>query len=784
MLCELTVQDLALVEKNTLRFAPGLNVITGETGAGKSVLMGALQLLLGTRADKKVLRSGAEQGSVKGVFNLADSAAVDRVLEDAGLEPCEEGLLIIRRVIKANGSGQQAVNDEQVTLAVLRKIGDLLVDMHGPYDHQSLLHPETQRRIVDTAGVPRDALDDYNAAWSELRDCEAALEDLQGDPDSFMEQCDLLRYRVKELEEAALEPGEEEELRAEHTLAGNAQNLIESLSIVLQALEEGEANVMDLLAAARRALNGIQSLHPDAEVWTGEVDQLLAQSRELGITLHQAGDKLEADPSRLEWLDQRLGLYSRLRKKYGPSVEDCLETLEESRSKLNDLENREQRLADLEKQIAAIRKTVLQHGKTLRSCREQTAKKLGEEILDQLVDLGFPHARFEISVTETEPDSRGCDEIDFQFAPNPGEDMRSLRDIASSGEISRVMLAIKTLLADHDRIPVMVFDEIDANVGGEMGHAIGKKMKRAGLTRQVISITHLPQVAVHGAQHLAVSKEVRDGRTYTRVEALSDADRENEIARMLGGVNESSLSLDHAREMLAGAKGQPKAAKPAKGFTLLEILFAMSILGIMGLMVFGSFQSLVDATTRAEKAFDKLHETETVLNQLTESLQAAAWFPEGEGRYELLHEPGRGTPPDDILSWVSASSNFLPSTHFTRHALNRIELSIQNLDGERGLALRTVSSLFSSDSEEFENANFIPVSTRVQGLSVRFYDVNRQEWTDEWERDNQLPVAVALTLHIQPEEESDRLVPVTRRIDIPVGVTSRATRRGQRRVSD
>ncbi|MGA0333817.1 MAG: DNA repair protein RecN [Kiritimatiellia bacterium] len=553
MLSELMVRDLALAEKITLRFTPGLNVITGETGAGKSMLIGALQLILGARADRKSLRTGASEGSVRGVFSLSDPEKVNDLLEESGLDPCEDGMLILRRVVKSSGTGQQFVNDAPVTLQLLRKLGDLLVDMHGPYDHQSILNPETQRGIVDAAGVDPALKQQYHQEWTALQKLRGEEEELRGDGGNFEEQLDLLRYRVTELEEAALEPDEEEPLRAEHTLAGNSQNILESVSGALQALEEAEGNATDPLIAARRMLGAIQKLYPEAETWTGELDQILVQLRELGISLRLAGEKMEADPARLDWLDQRLSLYSRMRKKYGPSVEEVLETLEESRRKLSMLENREQRLADLEREIAAAGRKLEATGASLRGAREKAGSALGAKILHQLVDLGFPHARFEISVEASEPASHGCDELDFQFAPNPGEEIRSLKDIASSGEISRVMLAIKTLLADQDRIPVMVFDEIDANVGGEMGHAIGEKMAEAGATRQVISITHLPQVAVHGQNHLAVSKEVVDGRTYTRVGALTGEDRVQEVARMLGGSRAAKLSVDHARELLGNA---------------------------------------------------------------------------------------------------------------------------------------------------------------------------------------------------------------------------------------
>jgi len=550
MLTELMVRDLALVEKISLRFTPGLNVITGETGAGKSVLMGALNLILGVRADKKVLRSGASEGSVRGVFTLSEPKNVDHLLVESGLDSCEDGLLILRRVIKASGSGQQFINDAPVTLALLRQLGDLLVDMHGPYDHQSLLNPETQRAIVDASGVDASFKSAYRESWKDLQDLRSQLDELQGDPERFAEQLDILRYRVNELEEAALEVGEEERLREEHTLAGNSQNILESVSGALQALEDEEGNATDPLVAARRMLSGIEKVYPEAETWAEELDKVLSQVRELGISLRFAGESMEVDPVRLNVLDQRLSLYGSMRKKYGPTVEKALTTLSESNEKLEALENREGRMAELEGQLISATKQLGALGTELRASRNKAALKMGKKILAQLIDLGFPYARFDIQVDEAAASSHGTDVIDFKFAPNPGEEMRSLKEIASSGEISRVMLAIKTLLADQDHIPVMVFDEIDANVGGEMGHAIGEKMAEAGKTMQVISITHLPQVAVHGHNHLAVAKEVVDGRTYTRVHSLEGEARVQEVARMLGGTKQATLSLEHARQLL------------------------------------------------------------------------------------------------------------------------------------------------------------------------------------------------------------------------------------------
>ncbi len=551
MLLELSVQNLALVEACRIPFGEGLNVITGETGAGKSVLMGALQLIMGARADRKVLRSGSDQGSVQALFSLREPEAINALLEEAGFPPCEEGELLIRRVLRSSGSGQQFINDESVTLNLLRKLGDLLVDMHGPYDHQSLLLPETQRNMVDAVGQSHSEVKRYRDAWVQRRELRSQIDELQGDEAAMARELDLLRFQVTELDEAALQPQEEEELLEEHTRIGNAQNLMEGLHLGIQALQEAEGNAFDALAAARRGLDSLQGLHPEAEAWMEEIDDLQSRSQELAASLQLSADRCDSDPERLYELDDRLGLYSKLKRKYGPSVEETLTHLERSRERLQALENREATLLELEGKLKHAEEQLASAGEQLRRARAASAAPLATQILEQIHDLGFAHARFDIVVDPAEAAPHGADEVRFRFAPNPGEDMRDLKDIASSGEISRVMLAIKTLLAEHDRIPVMVFDEIDANVGGEMGHAIGRKMSTAASTRQILSITHLPQVAVHGAHHLAVHKEVQEGRSFTRVRVLEGEARESEVARMLGGG--SGIGLQHARELLEAA---------------------------------------------------------------------------------------------------------------------------------------------------------------------------------------------------------------------------------------
>ena len=555
MLTSLRVKNLALVENIRVDFKAGLNVITGETGAGKSILIGALNLLLGDRADRTLIRSGEESCGAEAMFHLADSSDVDAVLEECGLSACEDGQLIIRRIIKASGSSQNLINDSPVTLQVLKRIGELLVDMHGPHDHQSLLSPEFQVDLLDAFGHLWDERAAYEDVFRQIQALEEKRAALAGMGESVEEQIDLLKYRVKEIEEAAPVEGEEEKVQQEHVMVGNAQRILELSGGVLNAMSEGEGSAFDALAGAQKNLEELARLVPEAKAWQEEAHGAAVRIQELCAAIHGLADRVEGDPTRLDWLDQRLATYQRLRKKYAPTVPEILEILRQSKERLHTLETRGEQLAALGGEIEKTKQVLTKHGTALRKKRQAVATKLAEAVTRELRALGFSHGSFSVDLRDSEPKLSGLDDVEFGFAPNVGEPMRPLRAIASSGEISRVMLATKVVLAAHDRIPVMVFDEIDANVGGEMGNAVGRKLAEVAKKHQVICITHLPQVAVFGTNHLAVAKSVHDGRTSTEVQPLAEKDRVEEVARMLGGRDLTSVTLKHAREMIESVSG-------------------------------------------------------------------------------------------------------------------------------------------------------------------------------------------------------------------------------------
>ena len=550
MLRTLKIKNLALVDDVQVGFNGGLNVITGETGAGKSLMIGALRLLLGERADKSMIRTGEASCSVHAEFGLADSARVDAILSDIGMESCDGGLLIIRRVI-TESSNKTLVNDEPVTLQVLRRLGEVLVDMHGPYDHQSLLDPSVQLEILDAFGHLDAAKAAYRAAFVEYREIQKRIEALNSDNEEDLErQIEFLDYRVNEIETAKLTPEEEAEVEEEHGVIGNAQHVLELANGAVAALTEGEGCAFDGLAAAQQALSRLVKLVPEAQEWHDEIESAVTAVQETVRSIENSAAGIDASPERMQWLDDRLTTYQTLKRKYGATVEEVLENGETWKQQLADLRGRDRRRAELQVERDAVFKSVEKTGLELRQQRENVADNLSESITRELVDIGFEHGFFDVQLNPCEAAASGMDEIEFGFAPNAGEDMRPLRMIASSGEISRVMLATKAVLAKQDQIPVLVFDEIDANIGGEIGGAVGRKLAQVAEHHQLICITHLPQVAACGTTHLAVSKKVEDGRTFTEVELLDTESRPNEIARMLGGKDSTNVTLQHAQEML------------------------------------------------------------------------------------------------------------------------------------------------------------------------------------------------------------------------------------------
>jgi DNA repair protein RecN (Recombination protein N) len=558
MLTTLRIKNLALVSDLTLELQPGYNVITGETGAGKSVILGALNLVLGQRADRSLIRTGADSCSVEAVFDVTKLRwSLKSFLDENGLEPCEDGQLVLKRAFTNAGTNRQFVNGSATTLNVLAELGEGLLDMHGPHDHQSLLHPAKQLNILDAFGglaAERSAFGDLVRQRTELEVEKAAL---VVDEKTYAQQLDLLRFQVHEIETARLQPDEEEQLTQEHHRVSNAARLLQLSQAALDVLSESETAVLTQAGAVGRLLQELQRVDAGAANLTELQEQAVGTLRELQTELSRYADKVDVDPARLAELDERLNLIHSLKRKYGATLAEVIAFGADAKGKLHSLESRDAELARINGALAKLDAQLQQSGKKLSAARQKIIPKLTKAVAKQLADLGFKQSQFEAALTFAIPPeftssvarlTSGFDEIEFQFSPNVGEPLKPLRAIASSGEMARVMLALKTVLAAEDEIPVLVFDEVDANVGGETANAVGEKMKQIAAQRQVFCITHLPQVAAVADAHYVVSKQVKDGRTISEITRLDGKSRVTELARMLGGQTEAARK--HAAAML------------------------------------------------------------------------------------------------------------------------------------------------------------------------------------------------------------------------------------------
>jgi DNA repair protein RecN (Recombination protein N) len=553
MLSTLRIKNLALVSDLTLLLQPGYNAITGETGAGKSIIIGALDLLLGERADRTLIRAGCDSCSVEAVFEIGNGlGAVEQLLDANGLEPCSEKQLILKRVFTAGGANRQFVNGSPTTLSVLAAIGRELVDMHGPHDHQSLLNPARQLDILDAfagLGVVRGK---FAALVARERGLEAQKAALIVDEQTYAQQLDLLRFQVNEINSATLLPDEQESLEQEFKRSGNAARLLELSQAALNLLTEQDNSLLWQAGELGRLLQGLERLDGGAASLLTAHEQAVCAWGELQLSLRRYVETVEVDPARLGELEQRLNLINSLRRKYGATIANVIAFGADAEQKLRQLESRDAELARLNGELEKLRGEIAEVGAQLSAQRKKAIPKLAKAAARQLQDLGFQQSHFDIAIsTGVHVVASGLDEVEFQFAPNAGEPARPLRAIASSGEMSRVMLALKTVLAAEDEIPLLVFDEIDANVGGETAAVVGQKMSQIAKRHQVICITHLPVVAANASAHFVVTKRQEEGRTVSEITLLDDKGRMQEIARMLGGQSEAVRR--HAGELLKSA---------------------------------------------------------------------------------------------------------------------------------------------------------------------------------------------------------------------------------------
>ena len=551
-LASLRIRNLALVEDLAWQPGPGLVAITGETGAGKSLLIGALQLLLGERADKSLIRSGADACTVEAAFETADSRELDAWLEEQGTEPCADGQLFLKRTLSAAGSGRQFVNGSPCTLSVLKALGDRLVDLHGPHDHQSLFSREAQTRVLDAYAGAAAVAGDFAAAHRETNRLAGEIEGLRALEQDATLHREMLAHAAREIAEAKLSPGEEEEVVARLRAAGNGQRLLELSSQLEAALgAEGDGGLRQALADAIRAARELGRLDQSAAALNEALGEVATRIADLENDVRRYAEKIDSDPGTLRELEARADLLQALKRKYGGTIEEIVARGEQAAQDLEEIETRGEKIATLEKEASAAAGRAVKLAKALSAARAKAAPALAKAVTAELRELGFLRAGFGVRLEAlAEARAQGAEWAEFEFAPNPGEPVKPLRAIASSGEISRVMLALKSVLAGQDGVPLLVFDEIDANVGGEVAVKVGQKMRGLSAAHQVLCITHLPQVAAAAHRQFSVTKEYDGNRTVTAVGELVGTARVAELARMLGGQDTDSARA-HARTLLA-----------------------------------------------------------------------------------------------------------------------------------------------------------------------------------------------------------------------------------------
>ncbi len=555
MLESIHVSNFVLIEKLELDFGPGLNVLTGETGSGKSIVVGALNLVLGARASSGIVRDGAKRAKIDAIFRIRENGhAVRAVLAEHELET-DDDELILTRTIGADGRSRAYVGGQVVPLTVLAQIGDELVDLHGQHEHQSLLRPDRQLGLLDAFARTESKADAIRQLVVELRDAERALENLQQDDRERARRTEFLRFAVTEIDNANLEPDEESQVKSRRNLIANAETVAEQAARAVAALYESEeGSAAAALNIARHALDELAGVDERFAPLRDRIDSLAGEVDELSRDLQSETDRVDFDPAELETLNQRLSQIGDLKRKYGDSIAAILAYRDEIAEELENLDNRDERLAELRSRVEQLSAAARKDAEALSKARKKGAAKLDKQIAETLQFLGMKDAKFATSFTAVELYSGGVDRIEFMLAPNPGEPARPLKKAASGGEISRVMLAIKAVLAGADSIPTLVFDEVDSGVGGAVANSVASKLQALGETHQLISITHLPQIAAAGNVHFQVSKTTDGTRTHSAIERIDGAQRVEELARLLDG-SVSAVSLEHAKSMLAEALG-------------------------------------------------------------------------------------------------------------------------------------------------------------------------------------------------------------------------------------
>jgi DNA repair protein RecN (Recombination protein N) len=565
MLKSLLVKDYALIGQINVEFDHGLNIITGETGAGKSILIDAMSLLLGERASTEVVRKGAQKSIVEGIFEIEGNKKVKKILEENEIEVLPE--LIMRREISLKGNNRCFLNDTPVTLNIIKDIGDLLVDLHGQHEHQSLLHPETHIDFLDEFGATENPLKDYKEKFTHLTEASRKLNDLKQKENIIKEKKDIYQFQIKEIDTVSPQEGEEEKINEELNILENSERLSELTNSVYEALYESENSVHDMLGEIENEIEELEKIDKSFSEIRSECENAVSLINDISHFVRTYKAKIDIDPEHLEELRNRLGAISLLKKKYGGSVKTIIEHRKRIGEEFELAENYSGSIEKLELEIKKLREVCGISAEALSKKRKEISIKVQKEVQEALTYLGIENSTFKVEIKQIAMDkndkdflivnnksykynSTGYDELEFFISTNPGEDPKPLAKVASGGEISRVMLALKSILAKTDKLPLLIFDEIDTGVSGRIAQKVGHALKNLAGFHQIISITHLPQIAGLADQHFAVEKTINDERVVSSIKKLNKDERIREVAKLMSGEKITEASLKGAKELM------------------------------------------------------------------------------------------------------------------------------------------------------------------------------------------------------------------------------------------
>ena len=554
MLNQLSVRNVAVIDKLDINLHDGVSVLTGETGAGKSIIIDSINMILGDRANKELVRYGTDKAVVQAVFDAPKS--VINILEENDIDVEDETVIITRQVTK-EGKSVARINGMVVTLNILREISDRLINIHGQHDNQALLTPIRHITFLDAYADNEEYINRYKGILSKKREIEKKISSLEMDEQEKMQRIDLLEYQVNEIKKASLEKGEEDDLREQRDIYTNAEQITKSVNEAYMNLYEGDEiqSAYDGISIAVNEISQISDLNPQLKSIYDTLNEIMYSLEDTAHEIKEFGETVEFDEQTLNEIEERLDLISRLKRKYGNSIEEILEYLKKAESELNDIKLSDERTNELKEELKNITKELKEKGNILTQRRENAAKVLEENIEKSLHELNMEKSKFKVSIENdgTFYDN-GMDKVEFLISTNPGEPLKPLVKIASGGELSRVMLAIKSILADSDGVDTMIFDEIDTGVSGKAAMSIAKKLAVIAKNKQVICITHLPQLTAMADNHYLIQKNTDGEMASTTLKELDEEGRELELARIIDGGEVTELALSHAKQMLENAK--------------------------------------------------------------------------------------------------------------------------------------------------------------------------------------------------------------------------------------